>query len=107
MPAIVVIVIIALLIAAIVYYTRRWRDRKILEVEPLALQAKGLNRDVLMALARQKKENAQLLQTLGNIAGLLEQALSDNIITVWGPATKQTIERAQAAARKTIRELEK
>jgi len=102
-----VILAIAILGALVVFYTRRWRDRQILKRDPLALQAKGLNRDALLALADQKKENAHLYQTLGNIAELLTSALGDDIVTVWDPATKQIIKRALAAAQEPTKKLEK
>lgn len=104
LPMIGVILVIALLVVAVVFYTRRWRDRQILKVNPLALQKKGLDRDALLELDKRQKEVAQLRQVLGNVAGLLESALGDEVVTVWGNETRQTIERAFVAAQQPTKE---
>lgn len=99
-----VILVIAILVALVVFLTRRWRDKQLLKVNPLALQKKGLDRVTLVELDERQKEVASLRQTLGNVAGLLEQALGDEVVTVWGSATKQSVERALQAARSNSKE---
>jgi hypothetical protein len=101
-----VILIIVVLVGVAIYRTQRWRDRQILKRNPLALHAKGLNRDVLLELADQQEANTQLRQTLSNVAGLLEQALGDDVVTMWGVETRKSVERALSVARKSTKELE-
>ena len=94
----VTMVLLAIVFAA--YLTRRRRDKKLLRINPMALEKKGLDREALLQLTARQKEAEALQERLGNITELLEEALTDHVVTIWGPSTRSKVERALAAAQK-------